>query len=156
MVRMSGIHFPAAVHKLGINPCVDVPASVVTRLLRAARRTSGPIPVKGTVERTPIVATVVKYQGEWRLYLNTEMRRASGVDVGDTVAVALRFDPAPRVLSLPPLLRQALGKNQRARTIWNGLAPSHRREYLLYLNSLKTPESLARNVKKIIRRLVER
>jgi hypothetical protein len=73
---MSGIHFPAVVRKLGINPCVDVPGPVVARLLRAARKTSGPIPV-------------------------------------------------------------------------------NRREYLLYLNSLKTLESLARNVKKVIRLLVE-
>jgi hypothetical protein len=152
---MSGIHFRAVVHTLGINPCVDVPWPVVARLLRAARRTSGPLPVKGAIDRTPIIATVVKYQGDWRLYLNTAMRRASGVDVGDTVAVALRFDPAPRVLPVPTPLRQALGKNLRAKTIWDGLAPSHRREYLLYLNSLKTRESLERNVKKVIRLLVE-
>ena len=153
---MSGIRFPATVHKLGINPCVDVPEPVVTQLLRAARRTSGPVPVRGTINKTPIVATVVKFQGDWQLYLNIEMRRASGVDVGDTVAVALRFDPVPRLLPIPAPLRQALGKNKRAKTTWDGLAPSHRREYLLYLNSLKTTESLERNVKKVIRLLIDR
>ena len=153
---MSGIRFSATVHKLGINPCVDVPEPVVTRLLHAACRTSGPVPVKGTINQTPIVATVVKYQGAWRLYLNSEMRRVSGVDVGDTVTVTLSFDPRPRVLPIPKQLEQALGKHRKAKAIWDQLAPSHRREYLSYLNSLKTAATLERNVEKVIRSLRSR
>lgn len=148
--------FFAVVHKLGINPCVDVPESIVTELLRAARKTSGPVPVRGTIDKTPMTATVVKYRGAWRLYLNTEMRRNAGVDVGDTIAAALRFDPTPRSLPVPTELLLALEKNRAAKTTWEQLAPSHRREFLAYLNSLKTKESLERNVSKTIRLLLER
>ncbi len=148
--------FPAVVHKLGINPCVDVPVPVVSKLLQAAGRMRAPVPVRGSVNGTPIKATVVKYAGAWRLYLNGEMRQNAGVQVGDRVDVSVRFDPAPRVLAVPLELRAALKQNANAREKWDALAPSHRREFLAYLNSLKTKESLARNVRNTVRLLLER
>ena len=148
--------FLAVVHKVGINPCVDVPEHAVSELLRSAGKNGGPVPVQGTVGQTPITATVVKYQGAWSLYLNTEMRRNAGVDANDVVDVSIRFDPKPRVLPIPVDLRLALRDNKRAKAKWEQLAPLHRREFLGYLNSLKTKESLHRNVKKTIRLLLER
>jgi hypothetical protein len=146
--------FSAVVHKLGINPCVDVPHNLAIELLRSAGRRAGPIPIQGKVNRTPVTATVVKYRGVWRLYLNTEMRRRAGVEPEDVVAVSIRFDPAPRLLKVPTALRAALSKNKAARARWEQLAPSHRRQYLAYLGSLKRKESVDRNVRKTIRSLL--
>jgi hypothetical protein len=153
---MRAKRFSAVVHKVGINPCVDVPASVVSDLMRSASKKAGPVPVVGKVDETPLTATVVKYQGAWRLYLNAEMRRAAGVDVGDEVELFLRFDPRPRILPVPAALRSALRTTPAAKAKWQQLAPSHRREYLAYLNSLKTKESLERSVEKTLRSLQEK
>ncbi|KCZ71383.1 hypothetical protein ANME2D_02111 [Candidatus Methanoperedens nitroreducens] len=43
------MEFVAKVHKLGIDPCVDVPERIINKLLRDARKQSGPVQVKGTL-----------------------------------------------------------------------------------------------------------
>jgi hypothetical protein len=95
--------------------------------------------------------TLVSYRsGAPRLYLDTWMREAAGVGVGDSVRVTLKLDNAPRTLEMPQALREALEGNPAARTAWDALAPSRRREILSYLNFLKTPAALERNVQKTI------
>lgn len=91
------------------------------------------------------------YQGAWRLYLNTQMRHGASVDVGDIAKVKIEFDPARRVVPMHPVLGRALAKNKVARAA--KLRPSHQKEILRYLHSLKSEESAVRNVEKVIRRL---
>lgn len=83
------------------------------------------------------------------------MRHATEVSVGDAVKVSLAFDPGKRILPIPKELRMALAKNKRAGIVWQKLPPSHQKEYLSYLNSLKSEEALERNVKKTIQMLLK-
>jgi hypothetical protein len=122
-------------------------------LFRQAGKSKGPIPVRGTLNGKRFRQTVVKYQGAWRLYLNTEMRREAGVEVGDVARVEIEFDPAPRAAPMHPVLGRALAKNKAARVAFEKLRPSHQKEILRYLNSLKSEKSAARNVEKVIRQL---
>jgi hypothetical protein len=63
--------FSAKVYKLGINPCVGVPAQVSQALGK-----KGTIPVTGSLNGQPFHATLVpKGDGTRRLYVNGEMRR---------------------------------------------------------------------------------
>ena len=88
--------FCAKIAKLGFNPYVSLPDEVSESLLEKAGKTRGPIPVRGTVNGKSLVQTLVRYQGAWRLYLNSTMREAAGIDVGDEAHIRLEFDPAPR------------------------------------------------------------
>lgn len=135
--------------KLGINPCVDVPHRLVGEL-QSPGKEAGPIRVKARVNGQPFATTVVRYAGEWRLYLNTAMRAATAADVGDRVTVELELDRAPRIVPMPPLFAAALAKDPKARAAFDDLTPSHRKDILNYLNWLKTEESLERNIKKAI------
>lgn len=150
MVRPKTTRFLARVHKLGINPCVDVPRDVVSELVRASGRKASPIPVRGRLNRKVFSTTVVRYSGEWRLYLNMAMRAAAAADVGDEVSVEVEYDPAPRIVPMPPTFGAALARDPKARTAFENLTPSHRKDILNYLNSLKTEESLERNIKRAI------
>lgn len=150
------LKFSDTVKKVDINPYVKVPDAVVQKLLRAAGKERGPLPVKGTVQGQPFKATVVLFRGVWRLYLNTAMRRAAGVDVGDKAIVALIFDNEPRSVPMPGALSAALSENQAAGEAFRKLPPSHQREILNYLNSLKRSESLKRNVERTVRILLAR
>jgi hypothetical protein len=152
-MKLSVEAFSARVHKLGINPCVDVPEPVVAALLRAAGKSKGPVPVKGELEGAPFEATVVRYRGAWRLYLNTAMRKNAGVGVGDAVRIILAHDPVPRMPPMPEALRVALAVNTAAKARWRLQPSSRRKEILAYLNSLKTRVSLERNVRKVIETL---
>lgn len=145
--------FSSRIAKLGINPYVGVPKPVLDELLRQAGRTKGPVPVRGTLNGKPFTQTVVKYQGAWRLYLNTQMRRDAGIDVGDTAHVSLTFDPKPRKVPMHPALTRALARNAKAKAAFANLAPSRRKEILRYLGSMKTEVSVVRNVEKVIRQL---
>ena len=93
--------FSAKVRKIDINPYVQVPDEILQKLQQAAKKERGPIPVKGTLQDKPFLANVVKFRGMWRLYLNTPMRQAANVDVGDQVTVRVEFDDAPRTVAAP-------------------------------------------------------
>jgi hypothetical protein len=137
-----------------INPVVDVPDEVLEYLFKKAGKNKGPIPVKGKLNGKKFTQTVVKYGGAWRLYLNGPMRKSAGIDTGDTAHVELDFDRAPRTLTIDPVLENALKKNKPARDAYQELAPYRQKEILRYLDSMKTEESLIRNVKKVLKHLV--
>ena len=144
--------FSAVIYKLGVNPCVDVPPGV-----SRAFGKRGPVPVAGTLNGSPFRANLMpKGDGTHRLYLNGVMRKAAGVDVGDRVEMRLEFDPQPRMLSRPEALRRALEASPEAKAAFERLTPSRRKEILAYLNALKRPESLQRNVEKVIAHLLEK
>jgi hypothetical protein len=146
--------FSSKIFKLGINPCVNVPDKIVNELLQESGKPKGPIPVRGKLNGKEFVQTVVRYQGAWRLYLNTQMRLDAGIEVGDEARLELEFDPEPRVVPMHPELARALAKNREAKLAFEKLRPSHQKEILRYLNSLKSAESAARNVDKVIRQLL--
>jgi hypothetical protein len=144
--------FSARIFKVGINPCVDAPARVSAVLGK-----KGYIPVKGTLNGKPFKAGLVSLgNGRHRLYINGPMRKAAGVDTGDTVTVILDHDSEPRKLPIPAKFKQALDANLKAKKVWGNLTPSRRKEILSYLNNLKQPESLERNITRTLKHLLSR
>jgi hypothetical protein len=138
--------FQARIAIIGINPYVSLPDSALKQIFKAAGKSSGPIPVCGLIEATPYTQNLVRYQGAWRLYLNTPMRRGAGKEVGNWARVTVDFDPRPRVTPMPPALRKALAQDKAAKAAFEALAPSRRKEIQRYLNHLKRPVALARNI----------
>lgn len=137
-----------------INPVVDPPGEVLEYLFKKAGKRTGAIPVKGKLNGAKFIHNIVKYSGAWRLYLNGPMREAAGIDTGDMAHVEIDYDPKPRVTPMPALLEKALKKNKTARAEFDKLSPSRQKEIQRYLNSMKTEESLARNVEKVLKHLV--
>jgi hypothetical protein len=146
--------FSAKISKIGINPYVGVPEDVLQSIFEQAGKSKGPIPIRGTINRKPFTQTLVKYQGAWRLYINGVMREAAGIDVGDQAHIQLEFDPAPRTEPIHPRLVQALAKNRSAKAAFVKLIPSRQKEILRYLNSMKTEESVERNIERVIKHLL--
>ena len=62
--------FTAKIFKVGVNPCVVVPDEVLKYLFREAGKDKGPIPVQGKLNGASFIQTVVKFRGDWRLYVN--------------------------------------------------------------------------------------
>lgn len=138
------------IYKLGINPCIDVPKEIVEKLYKDSGKTNGPIQVRGTLNGEKFEQTIVKYQGRWRLYLNTQMRKDCGIGVGDTARFEFNYDPLPRTVLMPKKLAEALTKNQKAKRAFEKLPSSRQKQILRYLNSLKSDAAIERNVKKVI------
>jgi hypothetical protein len=177
--------FSAVVKISGINPYVDVPERVV-KVLGDGRKAAVLVklsrtePVKSRTsaaarkERLDRDASHLKAigrlaHGDWfrctlvplrsdatRLYLDAWMRETSGVAVGDRVRVRLKRARGSRELPMPAALSEALTGNAKALAAWEALTPSRRREILTYLNFLKTPSALERNVQKTIAGLLSK
>jgi hypothetical protein len=152
MLKQQGAQrFSAKVYKLGINPCVDVPQ----RVSQAFGRRSY-VPISGTLNGHLIRATLVpKGGGRHRLFLNGDMRKRASVDVGNRVDLVVDVDNAPRAVLMPKEFALALQKNRKAKTAFERLTLSRQKEILTYLNWIKRPETLKRNVEKIVGRLLK-
>lgn len=138
--------FSAKVYKVGINPCVEVPLRVSQAL---AKR--GYVPVEGALNGEPIRATLVPTSGgHHRLYLNMDMRKRAGVDVGDRVKIELVIDTKPRDLAVPVDLENALKREKGALQAFRDLTPSRRKEIIVYLLSLKSAETRKKQIKRVV------
>lgn len=142
--------FRARIELLGINPFVFVPEKHLRALLQAAGRERGPIPLRVTLAGVQFRQNLVKSHGAWRLYLNTPMRTALGKDVGDRIAVQLVFDVRPRKEPPNPALSLALAQSAQAKTAFDALAPSRKKEIVRYLNRLESDAARARNIEKVL------
>lgn len=142
--------FKAKLDIIGINPFVFVPQTILSALFKAAGRDKGHIPVCGLVNGKEYVQTLLRYKGEWRLYINTIMLPNSPKRVGELIEVTIEFDKRDRTLQPHPDLTKALAQNKEAGILFQGLPPSRRKEIIRYISALKTAESRAKNIKQAI------
>ena len=146
--------FKAEIKIIGINPFVFVPEEALNYIFHQSGKNKGQLPIKMKIDGHEFKQTLVKYAGDWRLYLNTPMRKAAGKDIGDTATFEIEFDTEERTISINPKLVQALAENKQAKDIFDGLAPYLQKEIIRYIANLKTEESIDRNVKKAIQFLL--
>jgi hypothetical protein len=142
--------FSAKIDIIGINPFVFVPPRILENIFEQARKTKGHIPVKGTINTEPYKQTLVKYSGEWRLYINTTMLKNSPKRVGERIALTIAYDDALREIRPPGKFIVALNKDSEAKKVFASLSPGLKKEIARYLSALKTEESLNRNIDKAI------
>lgn len=142
--------FTAQILLIGVNPYVPLPPALLQRLVKQAGKDKGPIPVRLRINGKTFTQTLVKYAGEWRLYLNLPMRRAAGKDVGDEIILAVEYDAEERATPLPPPLQKALRLNKEAAKKFESLPPSRQKEMARYINNLKSEEAVIRNVQRAI------
>lgn len=145
--------FSAEIYKIGINPVVDPPDDVLNAIFEQAAKDKGPIPIRGVLNGAPFIQTLVRYAGAWRLYINGPMLKDSGLAVGDIARVEIEFDARPREVPMPPKLQAAFRNSVAARKAFEILPPSRQKEILRYIGSLKSADSIERNVARVISQL---
>jgi Bacteriocin-protection, YdeI or OmpD-Associated/Domain of unknown function (DUF1905) len=145
--------FTAHIEIIGINPFVHLPEKVLAFILKQAGREKGPIRVRGTINGDPYRQTLLRYKGAWRLYVNGIMLKNSPKRIGEKIVVEIEFDPEDKKIEPHPKLAEALRKNRKAAAVWVRLTPSRRWEIVRYIGSLKTEESVDRNIARAIRHL---
>lgn len=110
-------------------------------------------------KRFPVVATVnghtwrtsvMRMGGEFMVGLNRAVREGAGVAAGDTVAVALVLDTAPREVEVPPALRTALDAAPELKARFERLAFTHRKEFAQWIEEAKRDETRERRVAKAL------
>ena len=142
--------FRVTIEIICVNPYISLPDGCLKLLQEVAGKNKGPIPVKGLLNGKPFTQTLVKYAGEYRLYLNTPMRQVTNTKVGDTVEVEIEFDPEQRIVPVPIPLADALERNKKAKEAFEKLSPSRQKEINRYISFLKNEETIKANVEKVI------
>ncbi|MBI5516235.1 MAG: DUF1905 domain-containing protein [Deltaproteobacteria bacterium] len=129
---------------------VQIPEKVTKRLEPFAR--SGRVSVKGTVGGEAYLGTFLPAgKGRQVLVLNADVRRRAALTVGE--AVSLQLAPcAPDLVLVPEDLAARL-KAAGLRKTFDALAPSHRKAYLRYLDTAKSPVTRARYLDRVLSRL---
>lgn len=146
--------FSAEIAIIGVNPFVFVPDSILQAIFKQAEKDKGPIPIFGTINDKPYQQTLVKYSGEWRLYINTAMLKNSPQRIGETVEITVDFDPKSRAIEPPESFLKALNENKEAKAVFDGLPASRKLEIVRYLARLKSEEILEKNVGRAIQFLL--
>ena len=111
----------------------------------------------GSGKRPPVVITVAGYSyrttvavmgGAYFVPLAAEHREAAGVEAGQEVDVDIELDTAPRVIELPDDLSAAM--DETARTAFDGLATSHKKEWVRWVTEAKKPETRTARIEKTV------
>ncbi|WP_326983839.1 YdeI/OmpD-associated family protein [Chryseobacterium sp. MYb264] len=150
---MKNNHFTTQLQLIGINPFVFIPEEILNQIFETSGRTKSPIPVKGSVNGKEFRQNLMKYLGEWRLYINLTMLKDSPKRIGETIEIFVEFDDADRTISIHPKLDQAIKNHPVALANFENLIPSRKLELIRYINNLKTEASVQRNIEKIIKHL---
>lgn len=142
--------FTAKLEIIGINPFAFLPNEILNEIFEASGKDKSPIPVKGTVNGNEFRQNLMKYLGEWRLYINLTMLKNSPKRIGEMLEIFVEFDNSVRTISIHPDLEKAIQENSIALQNFENLIPSRRSELIRYINNLKTEASIQRNIDKII------
>ncbi len=124
---------------------IAVPDEVVAAL-DAGRRP----PVLVTVGGHAYHTTVASMGGRFMVPLSAENRAAAGVAAGDEVEVEVVGDTAPRQVAVPDDLAQALAADPTAAAFFDGLALSHRKEWVRWIEEAKQAQTRVSRLAKTV------
>jgi uncharacterized protein YdeI (YjbR/CyaY-like superfamily) len=99
---------------------------------------------------------VAVMRGRYLLGLSNANRKAAGVATGDQVEVEVEIDAGPRVVAEPTDFARALDADPVARTAYDHLTDSRRREHVRAIEGAKNAETRERRIEKALARLRDR
>jgi bacteriocin resistance YdeI/OmpD-like protein/uncharacterized protein DUF1905 len=124
---------------------LEVPPEVV-EALGGGKRPAVTITINGH----SWTSRVVIMRGRYLLGLSNANRQSAGVATGDEVEVEVELDAEPRVVVEPADFARALDANPAARTAYDRLSYSRKREHVLAIDSAKKPETRIRLIDKAL------
>jgi Bacteriocin-protection, YdeI or OmpD-Associated/Domain of unknown function (DUF1905) len=128
----------------------EVPPEVVESL-GAGKRPPVLVTINGYTYRN----TVAVYGGVFMIGVSAENRAQAKVKGGDEADVDLELDTAPREVTVPPELQEALDADPAARATFDKLSYSNKSFHTLQVTGTNNPETRARRIEKSIATLRE-
>lgn len=127
---------------------IEVPEDVVAEL-GSGNRPPVTVTIGGHTYRT----TVARMGGRFLVPLSAENRTAAGVAAGDEVDVDIEPDTGPREVEVPADLAEALARDDAARSAFDGLSYTHRKEWVRWVEEAKKAETRATRLAKTVESL---
>jgi hypothetical protein len=143
---MGEIKFKAVLEPRGPAAAVVLDDAQVAAVGEGAKR----FPVAATVNGFTWRTSVARMGGEFLLGFPREVREKAGVQAGDEIDLILALDAAPREVEVPPILAQALAADPAAAAAFEGMAFTHRKEYVRWVTEAKKDETRQRRVEQAV------
>jgi Bacteriocin-protection, YdeI or OmpD-Associated/Domain of unknown function (DUF1905) len=138
--------FRAKVRSEGqMNAFIELPEAIVLALGAGKRP-----PLKTTINGVPYRTRVAVYSGRYFLGLRKDIVRASGATSGSMAQVSVELDKEPRDVQLPSDLAAALAPVPEAKATFDGLAFTHRKEYVRWVEGAKREETRRARIVKAV------
>ena len=83
-----------------------------------------------------------------------DIREAIGKQVGEIISVTIEKDDKERVVDVPKELKNLLAKNSKAKSIYDSLSFTNRKEYAVWISSARKDETKANRLKQIVPKLL--
>ena len=128
---------------------IEVPAKVVAALGSSKRP-----PVRATINGYTYRSTVAVMGGAFMLGISEEVRKGAGVSGGDMIDIDLELDDKPRDVELPPDFAAALGRNAKAKKLFEGLSYS-KKNVLVRALDVKAADVRNERIAKTVEQLKE-
>lgn len=116
----------------------------------------------GTAKNPPVVVTidgtshrlrVARMGGQNLIGLSKAARAALGVEIGQTVTATVELDTAERTVDMPPELTAALEADPAAKSAFDALSYSRRKEHARQVAEAKAEATRERRIAKVLESL---
>jgi hypothetical protein len=109
------------------------------------------VPVAGTINGFPFRNSLMpEGDGTHAMMVGKDIQAGAKARSGDLVDVVMDIDRAERTVTLPEELAAALATDAQAAAAFDGLAPSHRKEYADWIGGAKKPETRVSRAQKAL------
>jgi hypothetical protein len=109
--------------------------------------------VKGTIEGAPLKSSLVAGSGELFIVIAKELRDKISKQAGDVVKMTIGLDTSNDTVNVPVDLKKALSTNEKAKSSFGRMAPSHKKANLQWSTQAKTTETRANRIGKAVQRI---
>ena len=103
-------------------------------------------PVRVTVNGNTLRLRVARMRGESMIGFSRAARQEAGVEIGDENDFEIARDETPREVEVPADLARALEGDAAARSAFDALSFTHRKEFARWVEEAKRPETRERRV----------
>jgi hypothetical protein len=122
--------------------------------VREAFGTGGQVKVKATFDGQPYRGSLVRMGTPVHILpMLKGIRKAIGKGPGDKVRVVLELDTEARTVEVPPELERALAKHPEAKSAFDRLSYTRRKEHARSVAEAKAAETKERRVQRILEAL---
>jgi hypothetical protein len=146
---MTSVEFEATIAQDGGSIFIEVPPDVVAALGRGKRP-----PVLVTLNGYTYPWTIAVYGGKSYLGLRREVRDEAGLAPGQKLTVTLALDDQPRAVDVPDDLARVLEGDPAARSAFERLSYTGRKELVAWIEGAKRPETRDRRLAEVKKRLL--
>src|SRR5208283_1029911 len=112
------------------------------------------VPACGTINGSAFRSSLMPMGGRHVMCINQKMQAGAKMKRGSRTHFVMQRDDKPRTVVVPPALKKAFAARRRAKTVFDKLSFTHRKEYVSWIAGTKPEETVQHRVKKVVATLL--